>query len=333
MSVARLHTEAFRVNGNRAQKRAERNRVLRNRKRRIGYRLGERAWSPQDRPMFAARNIQYELADKARGLSAGGIGALHLLARRTGLIDAIDKELHLRKVHLPYHESDDVLNIAYNLLCGGTGLQDLELLRNNESHLDALGAPRIPDPTTAGDFCRRFDEVDVELLQMAIHDVRVRVWKQPPAAFFEEAILDADGTLAPTLGECRPGMDLSYKGEWGYHPLIVSLANTQEPLVVVNRPGNRPSHEGAAERFDQGIELCLGAGFQRVLWRGDTDFTQTGEWDRWDANPRVRFLFGIDAMPNLVEKAENLPGKAWKPLERAAKYPVETEPRRKPENV
>ena len=185
------------MNGNRAQKKAERKRILRNRKRRIAYRLREVAWSPQDRPMFAARNIRYELADKARGMSAGGIGAMHLLARRTGLIEAIDKNLHLLKVHLPYPESDPVLNMAYNILCGGTCLQDLELLRNNQSHLDALGAQRIPDPTTAGDFCRRFDEVDVELLQMAINDVRGRVWKQQPAAFFEEAILDADGSLGP----------------------------------------------------------------------------------------------------------------------------------------
>ena len=321
------------MNENRTRKKAERKRILRNRKRRIAYRLREMSWSPQDRPMLAASNIRYELADKARGMSAGGIGAMHLLARWTGLIEAIDKDLHLLKVHLPYHESDHVLNLAYNILCGGTCWQDLELLRNNESHLDALGAQRIPDPTTAGDFCRRFDEVDVELLQMAINDARVRVWKQQPAAFFEEAILDADGSLAETLGECKQGMDISYQGEWGYHPLIVSLANTQEPLVVVNRPGNRPSHEGAAERFDQGIELCLGAGFQKVLLRGDTDFTQTGELDRWDAQPRVRFLFGIDAMPKLVEQAKNLPEKAWTPLERPAPYTVSTEPRAKPENV
>jgi hypothetical protein len=325
--------EALRVSGNRAQTRAERKRILRNRKRRIGSRLGDRVWGAQDQPMFGASNIHYELAEKARGLSAGGIGVMHMLARRMGLISGIDEHLHLLKVHLPYHESDHVLSIAYNLLCGGTCLQDLELLRNNESYLDALGTRRIPDPTTAGDFCRRFDEVDVELLMSVINDVRVKIWRRQPAAFFEEAILDADGHIAPTLGECKQGMDISYKGEWGYHPLIVSLANTQEPLYVVNRPGNRPSHEGAAERFDQCIELCLRAGFRRILLRGDTDFTQTGELDRWDADPRVRFIFGIDAMPNLVEKAENLPEIAWKPLDRAAKYTVATEPRTRPENV
>ena len=64
--------------------------------------------------MFTASNIHYELADKIRGLGAGGIGMMHLLARRTGLIDAIDARLHLLKEHKPYHESDHVLNIAYN---------------------------------------------------------------------------------------------------------------------------------------------------------------------------------------------------------------------------
>ena len=175
------------------------------------------AWSPQDRPRFAASNIHRELSDKFRGLSAGKIGAMHLLARRTGLIEAIDKDLPLLKVHLPYHESDHVLNMAYNILCGGTCLQDLELLRNNESHLDALGAQRIPDPPTAGDFCRRFDDVDVELLQMAINDARVGVWKQQPAAFFEEAILDADGSLAWTL-KAWFALLLPETGRWAEKP-------------------------------------------------------------------------------------------------------------------
>jgi hypothetical protein len=90
--------------------------------------------------MFRAGNIPHEMAQRARGVSAGGIGAMHLLALRTGLVDAIDAKLHLLKVHLPYHESDHVLNIAYNILAGGTCLEDLELLRNQEVYLDALGA-------------------------------------------------------------------------------------------------------------------------------------------------------------------------------------------------
>ena len=282
--------------------------------------------------MMAASNIQYELAGRSRGLACGGIGAIHLLARRTGLIDALDRRLHLLKRHLPYHESDHVLNIAYNILAGGTCLEDIEQQRNQEAYLDALGAQRIPDPTTEGDFCRRFALADIETLMDTINEVRLGVWKLQPAEFFQQAVIDADGTLATTYGQCKEGMDISYKGQWGYHPLVVSLANTGEPLYLVNRSGNRPSSEGAAERFDQAIALCRRAGFQNILLRGDTDFTQTGQLDRWDAEG-VEFIFGIDAMPNLVEIADALPQKAWKRLIRRPKYEVATKPRRRPENV
>lgn len=317
---------------NRAQSKAERKRRLINRGRRIQYRLRDIHWAPRAEPMFTASNIHYELADRTRGLGPGGIGAMHLLARRTGLAEAIDRRLHLLKVHLPYHESDHVLNIAYNLLAGGTCLEDIELWRNDEVYLDALGAQRIPDPTTAGDFCRRFDATDVEILMNTINDVRVKVWQQQPAEFFEEAIIEADGTMAETTGQCKQGMDINHKGQWGYQPLLVSLANTGEPLYLVNRSGNRPSHEGAAARFDQAIALCKRGGFKRVLLRGDTDFTQTTHLDGWHS-AGVRFIFGIDAMPNLVDIAESLGNKAWKPLRRDAKYTVKTGPRERPVNV
>ncbi len=282
--------------------------------------------------MFGAPNVHYEVAERARGFGAGGIGAMQQLAQSTGLVEEIDRRLPLLKVHLPYHESDHVLNLAYNVLAGGRCLEDLELLRNDEVYLDALGAQRIPDPTTAGDFCRRFRWYHVEWLMEAINEARLRVWHQQPEAFFEEAVIEADGTMVETTGECKEGMDLSYNGVWGFHPLVVSLANTQEPLYVVNRSGNRPSHEGAAERFNQAIELCRRAGFRRITLRGDTDFSQTEHLDHWNADG-VRFVFGIDAMPNLVNRAESLPKRAWKRLRRPPKYTVETEPRERPENV
>ncbi|MFH0982937.1 MAG: IS1380 family transposase [Planctomycetota bacterium] len=307
-------------------------RKLANRKRRIQRRLRDRVWSPQDRPMLTAANIYYELADRTRGLNAGGIGLMHGLARRVGLIDEIDRRLHLLKVHLPYHESDHVLNIAYNLLAGGQCLEDLELRRHDEVYLDALGAQRIPDPTTAGDFCRRFDDADVHMLLACINAARLRVWRQQPEAFFNLATIDVDGLMAPTTGECKQGMDISYQGEWGYHPLLVSLANTREVLYVANRSGNRPSHEGASAYLDQAIQLCRSGGFKKVLLRGDTDFTQTRHLDRWD-DAGVQFVFGVDAQPHLVEYAETLPESAWTRLERPAKHTVKTQPRRRPDNV
>ena len=198
--------------------------------------------------------------------------------------------------------------------------------RNDEVYLDALGATRIPDPTTAGDFCRRFGPADVERLMDTLNDTRLRVWKEQPDAFFDEAFLDADGTLAPTDGWCKQGVDIAYNGTWGYHPLVVSLANTGEPLFLANRSGNRPSHEHASGYLDRAIELCRRGGFRRVTLRGDTDFTQTKHLDRWDADG-VRFVFGIDARQNLKDRAEDLPPGAFVVLKRPVRSPVKTTPR------
>jgi hypothetical protein len=142
-----------------------------------------------------------------------------------------------------------------------------------------------------------------------------------------------DGTLAETTGQCKQGMNIAYNGVWGYHPLVVSLANTAEVLSLVNRAGNRPSHENAAREVDRSLVLCLRAGFRKILLRGDTDFSQTEQLDGWNALPKVRFLFGYNAMANVVELAENLPESAWRRLERPARYAVQTQPRQRPVNV
>jgi hypothetical protein len=301
-------------------------------KRTIRRRLNQPVTAPAPDPIFTASNIHYDVADKTRAIAPGGIGAILLLVKKLGLAEAIDERLHLLKYHLPYHESDHVLNFAYNALCHGTCLDDIELRRNDIAFLDALGADRIPDPTTAGDFCRRFTADDVETLQDIFDRIRLKVWRQQPSDFFDEAVLDVDGTLVATGASCKQGINIAYDGTWGYHPLIISLANTGEVLSVVNRPGNRPSHEGAAEQLDLAVLLCREAGFRKICLRGDTDFTQTTRLDAWDAEG-VKFLFGLDAMANLKAIAEDLPASSWAELRRPPQYATQGEPRRRPERV
>jgi hypothetical protein len=312
---------------------------LENCKRRIERRLQWRGrdvpkaqWGCGSKTVMSDAGTHYELSERSRGMVYGGIGLMHRVACRSGLVRAIDQRLHLLKVHMPYRESDHVLNFAFNALCEGTCLEDIELRRNDECFLDAVGAETIPDPTTAGDFCRRFTVGSLYTLMAAINEARLNIWRQQPEKFFEEAVIEMDGTLVITTGECKEGMDMSYKGTWSYHPLIVSLANTGEVLSLVNRPGNRPSEEGAAAEADRAIALCRQGGFRKIKLRGDTAFSQTKHLDRWDADGIV-FQFGYDATPNLKEIADKLSESAWEKLERPPAWEVKTKPRARPPRV
>jgi hypothetical protein len=294
------------------------------RKRKVAARHAKAGhWSPQPQPMFNSGKVHYEIGANTDAMSYGGIAAVHRLVTKLGLPQEIDEQLKLLKVHLPYHEWDHVLNLAYNVMCGGTRLEDIERLRHDSAYMNALGAELIPDPTTAGDFCRRFTEEDVIRLMESINAVRPQLWRGRGKELLGPiAYLDVDGTLAPTTGKQKQGMSLSYKGVWGYAPLIVSLANTKEVLYVVNRPGNVASHSEAPRWIDRAIEQ-LEPHTERICVRGDTDFSLTRHFDRWAE--RVDFLFGMDCMPKLRALAEALPEAEWRRLERKPKYATRTE--------
>jgi hypothetical protein len=147
---------------------------LARRKARIQKRLARRRWNSQTRPMLAAKNIFYGLADRARAIGCGGIGAVHLLATHMGLPQMIDRHVHVLKRHLPYHESDHVLSLAYNAMAGGLALRIWSGSAMTRHIWMRWVRSQSPDPTTAGDFCRRFenDQLIVRLME-TINETRL----------------------------------------------------------------------------------------------------------------------------------------------------------------
>ena len=275
-------------------------------KQEVSFRT-DRLQAPFGAPQLSSAPVQFEVSEKTHAVAHGGLAVIQRIVHEIGLPDAIN-DVPVLKLKLPYFESDHLLNIVYNFLCGGRALEHIEYRRQDPTHLNMLGTHSIPDPTTAGDFCRRYSFEQIAQLQDKINEARLRVWAKQPKSFFAEAKVDLDGVIAPTTGECKQGMNISYTGEWGYHPLIVSLANTNEILFAHNRSGNRPSHEGAYVYIDKTIKFLRAAGFLKIRFRGDTDFSQTEHLDRWD-DEGVLFVFGIDAMKNLKALAEGLADK------------------------
>lgn len=287
-------------------------------KDRISNRLKKAARSGDSGgPVFSGKNLKYEIAKKAGGIAMGGIGAVHKFVKKIGLDKSVDEGLTLLKMHKPYYESDHVLNVAYNAICGGKTIQDIDLMRQDENFLNAIGARAIPDPTTTGDFCRRFTPESIQTLMDIVNEKRKEIWASQPDDFFDIARVDADGTILQTYGEHKSDIDISYNGVWGYHPLLITLANTGEPLHIVNRSGNFASHEGAATYFDKSVELLTASGFRKILLRGDTAFSLTANFDRWDSQD-VRFVFGYDAKKNLIDDAQAFEPDDWEQLQRRA---------------
>ena len=304
---------------------SRRNSARRRRRVQVRHRLAGH-WGPQPEPMLTTGKIHYEIGGNGEATPFGGLFAMHRLVTRLGLVTAVDATLHLLKMHLPYHESDHVLTLAYSVLTGGTRLEDVDRLRTDVPLMNGLGARLLPDPTTTGDFLRRFTEADLVSLMDAVNSVRPALWAGRGADLLGEvAFLDADGSIVPTTGELKQGMDISYKGIWGYAPLLVTLANTREVLYLVNRPGNAPSHLDAAGWIDKAITL-VAPHAKRVCLRGDTDFALTAHFDRWAQ--QVDFVLGTDNIAALRSRAEALPATAWTRLHRPEPYVTKTGTRR-----
>lgn len=243
-------------------------------------------------------------------------GGLSLAARVVSCLrlpQAIDTVLNLLRAHRPFSESDHVLTHAYNLFVGGTCIEDIAHLQTSEPVRRLLGAGRIPDPTTAGDFLRRFGVEDLSALDTAIDEAQCRAWKLAHGKRKRDlALVDMDSHVHAVYGHQKEGTDFTYKGNFGYHPLAITMAETQECLRLVNRPGNVASADGAAALLGDVLPM-LKRHFHRVVVRGDSAFARQEIYEACEAHGQD-FAIVSPCHQNFEEIAESLEEKLWKPF-------------------
>jgi len=251
-----------------------------------------------------------ELCEEATS-SRGGLALAVGVARQIGLPSLLDTHLQLLKVHRPYTEADHVLTHAYNLFVGGECIEDIAALQSCSATRAILGADAIPDPTTAGDFLRRFDAESIQDLDQAIDKAQAAVWqrrwknrKQP------EAHVDLDSHLHEVYGDKKEGSDFCRKGYLAYHPLVISLAGTGECLRLVNRPGNVNDAHDADLYLDRVMDLVC-VRFREVVVRGDSKFFNQKIFDVVEKHGQ-KFAVVSPSFKNLIARADEIPEDEWK---------------------
>lgn len=306
----------------------------------------EQPWPEHEGPVLRMRRLHVETEDRATVTRFGGLVLAEQFCRRFKVAALIDEHVEVLKLHLPYHESDHVLAQALSLYVGGTCLEDMMLLQHDEAVKRMLGACRLPDPTTAGDFLRRFDGAlhpdALPGLRQVNDELQEHVWRklsrrERRRRKREWAVIDIDSHIKELCGVQKQGADFSYNGKWSYHPLLVSLASTGECLAIRNRPGNVQSSDGADQVVAEVLpRLC--EHFDQVLVRGDSAFDVQELREVIEGHDGY-FAFVGRAFTGRPEQAAALPEQAFRPFRtraarrrQARRAERDYQPRRKKRN-
>jgi hypothetical protein len=238
----------------------------------------ELAWPATSGPVLRLRRVRLEQDLRPDVTALGGLVLPLAVLRRLRAAELLDESVRVLKMHMPYLESDHIIAQALMLYGGGTCIEDMAMLQQDSALQRMLGAVRTPDPTTAGDFLRRFvPNGKLEALTSALDELQERAWKGPrwrrhkaPMKKKPLAVVYLDGHTKELYGAKKAGADFSYQGAWSYSILVATL-DDGEWLDSQVRPGNCRSSHDAAEMV-QRLLPRLERHYQSIMVVADSDF-------------------------------------------------------------
>jgi hypothetical protein len=187
------------------------------------------------------RNVTVEVRADGEGVvSRAGSALVALIADKTGLTDALSDGLGGIRARRSGHDPGRVIrDLAVMLADGGDCLADLGAVRDQ----DALFGSVASDSTAF----RLIDQIActpglLDALATAHARAREHVWKQTVAP--DRVTIDIDATLIASHSE-KEGAAGTFKGGYGFHPLMAYCDETGEALAAILRPGNAGSNTAA----------------------------------------------------------------------------------------
>lgn len=227
-----------------------------------------------------------------------GLPIIEELVEKIRLREKIDKEFGKPGSNRGYLASDYIMTLTYMFMDGAMHLEDVNHLRSDEAFQEMLKEMDLPTSDAIGDWLRRNGGKEGEKkLWEAMKEILLSVGK-------EGKILDIDATIIESeKGDSKK----TYKGIYGYHPLLGIISENGMITGSDFREGNRSPQSGLVSfiktcrnNYAKGIKYVRSdsAGWQKEA----VDYCQ---------EENLYYTITADQSEGVLEAIKSIPEKEW----------------------
>jgi hypothetical protein len=256
------------------------------------------------------RNVTVEVTADGEGLvSHAGSALLAQIADKSGLTRALSVRLEgLRQRRSGHDPGRVVRDLAVMLADGGDCLADLGAVRDQDALFGAVASDstafRVVDKIASSPGL-------LDALADAHARAREHVWKLTGAP--ERVTIEIDATLVTSHSE-KEGAAGTFKGGFGFHPMLAYCDETSEALAGILRPGNAGSNTAAdqiavVEQALQQIPVDLIEDIE-ILVRADSAGATHDLLD-FCCEHRLRYSVGYELTDQVRAAIIKVPDDAW----------------------